>query len=351
MLRDLFEELDEPAGLPLIKGERCVHALVENASCSACADVCPKDAWIVNDESVALDTNQCDGCGLCVPVCTEGAIKHDYKLQFFTHEDQITAFVVCEYADTGNDLGRVPCIHSFGLSELLGIYRRGVRKLLVSTADCEQCPRGGSECLTDRVSALNEMLLQRGKPKFTLDYVPPHECTDLIKQFLPLEQKKISRRNFFRTGSRKLLQYKSDIYDLAKGEHLSPGNLLRREQDNDMSVFSPRLDAKLCIGCDACFRVCPHNALQIVDDNNEMYYQIEDDNCTACRLCTDICEEDAIRLEKWYTGKQDKVLLLTMRCKACGASYHVPNKSTSVNELCPICAKHNHVANLYQVME
>jgi len=351
VLRDLFEQLDEPSGLPMVKGERCVHALVENASCSACADVCPKDAWIVDDESVALDPSLCDGCGLCVPVCTEGAIKHDYKLQFFTHADQSTAFVVCEYADTGFDLGRVPCIHSFGLSELLGIYRQGVHKLIVSTGDCEQCTRGCVERLPDRISALNKMLLQRGKPKFTLNYVSPFECTDLIKQLLPLESKKISRRNFFRTGSSKLLQFKDEVYDLAKADHLSPGNLLRREHDNDMSVFSTRLDEKQCVGCDVCFSVCPHNALQIVDENNEMYYQLDDDNCTGCQLCTDICEHDAIHIEQWCSRNQDRVLLSTMRCKACGVSFHVPNRNTSISGLCHICDKHNHTKNLYQVME
>lgn len=351
MIRDLVEQLDEPSNLPLIDGERCVHAQVENASCRACVDVCPKQAWIINDESVALDINQCDGCGLCVPVCREDAIKHEYKMQYFSYEDENIAFAACEYADMGKDVASVPCVNSFGLSELLTIYRQGINRLVVCTSDCEQCSRGNCERLTDRKSALNELLSQRGKRTLTLTFVSPSECVELIKRFSPPKSKKISRRNFFRAGSGRFLQYKDEINDIKRGKFQAPGNLLPREKNNDLSIYSPCLNEKQCIGCDACFNVCPHNALQIVDENEQFYYQIEDDNCTGCQLCKDICEHDAISVEQWSGSQQDNVLLSTSCCNACGVSFHVPNENSSKSDLCHICAKHNHAKNLFQVME
>lgn len=347
MLRELVDELS----LPLIKGESCVHAMIGSASCRACVDVCPQNAWQIDDESVALDTNLCDGCGLCVPTCPVGAISHEYRLEHYSYENEVIAFVVCEYAEVECDKGRIPCLHSFGFHDLLKNYRQGIHKIFVSSGNCDECPRGCVERLSNRISSLNRMLLQRSKSTIKLIQVPPAECPDLIKQFSPVTGKKISRRFFFQAGAASLIQIKDEVNGSINTGLIPPGNLLPVEQASDMTIFSPQFNDKKCIGCDACVRLCTHNALQIVDDNNEMYYQIEDDNCTGCQLCTDVCEKNAIQIERWHTRKQEKVLLFPMHCKACGVSFHVPTSNIPSNGLCHICTNHNHTANLYQVLE
>ncbi|MEE8321421.1 MAG: 4Fe-4S binding protein, partial [Gammaproteobacteria bacterium] len=279
MLRELLGQSDDESGLPLIKGKRCVHALVEKAGCRACVDVCPKNAWQIDDASVALDTSLCDGCGLCAPVCTEGAISHEYRMEDYSYQEEPVAFAVCENAEVECDSGRIPCLHSLGLQELLKLHRQGIYILIVSAGDCNQCQRGRVERLSNRISSLNGMLLQRGKKTFNCKIVSPSIFSELIKHFSPPESKKMSRRNFFRTGAGGLLEIKYEVAGKENTDHLPPGNLLPKEQASDMSIFSPRLNQGQCVGCDTCIKICPHNALQIAHENSESYYQIEDDNC------------------------------------------------------------------------
>ena len=84
-MRNPKETLLTELRIPDINGDRCVHAHIETASCKACVDACPENAWILDDESLGLNTNSCDGCGLCVPACTEGAIT---QIQSFTIREE-----------------------------------------------------------------------------------------------------------------------------------------------------------------------------------------------------------------------------------------------------------------------
>jgi ferredoxin len=61
--------------MPIIKGERCVHSMMEQATCQACVQACPRQAIRLTDEALTLDGGRCDGCGLCVPACPEQAIS------------------------------------------------------------------------------------------------------------------------------------------------------------------------------------------------------------------------------------------------------------------------------------
>ena len=73
---DLRELLAEAvSGVPQAIPGRCVHERVEVGSCQRCVDACPLDAWVLDDAELALDTGRCDGCGLCVAHCPEGALS------------------------------------------------------------------------------------------------------------------------------------------------------------------------------------------------------------------------------------------------------------------------------------
>jgi Pyruvate/2-oxoacid:ferredoxin oxidoreductase delta subunit len=65
--------------LPEILAERCVHSVLETARCHACVDSCPRDAWVLDDESLGIDTEACDGCGLCAAACPQAAIVHPHE--------------------------------------------------------------------------------------------------------------------------------------------------------------------------------------------------------------------------------------------------------------------------------
>lgn len=69
-----FKQLKQEWVIPEVVAERCVHSHCEVASCTRCVDACPRDAWLLDDASLKIDTARCDGCGLCVAACTESAL-------------------------------------------------------------------------------------------------------------------------------------------------------------------------------------------------------------------------------------------------------------------------------------
>ena len=43
--------------------------------CGACVDICPNEALKVNDEKVVVDENECIDCGVCVDECPVEALE------------------------------------------------------------------------------------------------------------------------------------------------------------------------------------------------------------------------------------------------------------------------------------
>jgi len=74
MRLDLVRDAAAAARLPEVLAERCVHSLIERATCRRCVDACPTRAWVIDDERLGIDPVRCDGCGLCAPACPQAAI-------------------------------------------------------------------------------------------------------------------------------------------------------------------------------------------------------------------------------------------------------------------------------------
>jgi len=63
-----------------------------------------------------------------------------------------------------------------------------------------------------------------------------------------------------------------------------------------------KIDSERCVGiagCGKCLQVCP---VQILGDGGEFPLSIveNEDECTLCDLCLDVCDPDAIRVRKLY---------------------------------------------------
>ncbi len=49
-------------------------------------------------------------------------------------------------------------------------------------------------------------------------------------------------------------------------------------------------DNNQCTGCAACANICPHNAISIIQDKNGFYRpHIDQNKCTNCGLCKKTC--------------------------------------------------------------
>ena len=74
MLRKIIPDDGESQILPVVIAERCVHTQLTQASCRACVDACPVDAWVIDVESLGIDTESVTAAGFAASACPQGAI-------------------------------------------------------------------------------------------------------------------------------------------------------------------------------------------------------------------------------------------------------------------------------------
>lgn len=339
MLRKLVTQYRNEAKLPEVTGERCVHAHIETAGCRACVEVCPHGAWIIDDESLGIDADACDGCGLCAPVCPEEAIRDHHSPAIRQRGRRLVAAGACEFADASAPIGILPCLHALGLRDLLRLYRRRIDHLLISSGDCDVCPRGKAVRLWDRVAELNSLLAGRGLPEMVVEPVPAstwHESAGSLSK-PSVDGPLTSRRNFFRMRSTPS-SGAGDAQLRRRG--IPPGQILPRSDTADPVLFAPRLDPDRCNGCDACARICPHGAITIDEsgDEAESAYRLDAELCSGCGICVDICDQAAVKVECWQSQGQFVVELHTATCARCRVPYRVPRAQSRTDGLCRICA-------------
>ncbi|MEA3409945.1 MAG: 4Fe-4S binding protein [Pseudomonadota bacterium] len=356
MLQELIDKAREEFKLPGIDSGRCVHALVESASCRACVDACPRGAWRLDDESLGIDTACCDGCGLCVPVCPEGALSHDYAPAPRHWKGRPLAYAACERTGPAGSTGVIPCLHAIGLQTLLRLHRDGHRTLIIAAGDCEDCPRGITTRLNQRVDSLNAMLDSRGMPRMALRLLPGDKWRAMFAGSNPGDTgHRTGRRSFLRrVAGRGVAQgmKTAGIGESGDETYRPPSTLLPRASANDVLVCVPTIRPDHCNGCDACARLCPHHAIEIQDeDDRGVAYRIHAERCTGCGICHDACDREAVFVERDIPQTQLRVKLGRGRCRSCGAPYHLPVAAAGADTLCRICARTNHNRNLYQVLD
>jgi len=348
--------MEKSVTYPDIDASQCVHAHIEQASCEACVQACPKDALILDDEIFGLDSDACDGCGICVPACPQQAITHEYSPELHHHSGRDLAMLACERSGAVGE-GVVPCIHAVGIGLWLELHRDGVSMLLYTTGRCADCDRAASSHqLPDLLAHFSEMLHSQGLRGFRFSKYEPVEWQqrrDLMDSG-PMGEGQ-SRRAFLTTLLSQSLQR-----DWEKATRIEPlvsalpallSSNDRKRNSSDLPGLLPnvpRLDAGQCTGCDACVHICPHDALAYRAGDG---YVISPSMCSGCRMCVDVCPENAMSLVHWTVASGSLVRLDERRCSACGINFHRFAGSDLPAATCHICARKKHHANLYQVLE
>ncbi len=357
--QSILARITQEIRLPQINADACVHSLCKVSDCHACVTSCPSGAWLLDDAQLGLDINACTGCGLCVPVCPTGALHIDFPWVIRTLGYRMVALFACEHSDIKTDNGIIPCLHDLGVRQLLQLYKGGIETLLVTSGNCLHCHLSGSadkeENLFYRVEQLNSLLLERDNQSIKLlqnsakTWYTIYSSDETINRGIQL-----SRRNFLRGGGQKIREQLVTIDPLNLPEYrtIPPGQLLPETENNTLKwLFVPDIDKTQCNGCDACIRICPSDALQLIyNKDKQLQYSIKAVNCTACGLCTSVCQEEAVSITHWSYMQIEKVNLSEARCTACGNEFHYPEEQ-SEESLCRICRNHNHNQNLFQVLD
>jgi ferredoxin len=339
---------------PEVIGERCVHSLMEKASCRACVDVCPRDAWIFNEDMLGIDEDRCDGCDLCAPACPQGAIEGRFSPSLKATNWGSAAFAACEHAGVPSRTdGFMPCLHAIGMSNLLQLRREGTGVLVTSRGDCEHCARGGVKRLEKTLEDTNRLLVSRGLKPLKHRSLGGDVWNKTFGRICELaSSRSLDRRAFFRNAVRVSRdRVETAIEDLAN-RFVPPGMLLEGDAVEPLFPYVPRIDPKRCNGCDACVRLCPHEAIELeADVQGAPAFLIRAERCSGCGICADVCEWDAVVVKTIDPAIGIRISLRARRCRTCGTGFHVPIAGADGDNLCWVCRKTDHHRNLYQVLD
>jgi NAD-dependent dihydropyrimidine dehydrogenase PreA subunit len=326
---------------------------MERASCSACRDACPRDAWVIDDDLLGIDATRCDACELCVPVCPQGAIARRFSPALKHTDTGGVAFAACEHSRVGNARdGLMPCLHALGIRELLRLRREGATFLVTCHGDCESCPRGGGEGFTRRLDETNRILESRNLDTLKCRDMKPAAWTKALRHVEGMASRRVlDRRTFFRNAVKAPRERVEAVLDDVEDVFLPPGMLLGDDAGYGHHPYVPSIDPATCSGCDACVRLCPQEAIRLEVEEAQAAYLIDAKRCSNCSLCVDICEQDAVRVDRNCDVTADRVELHRERCRVCGIEFHLPGARGCGATLCWVCAKTNHHRNLFQVLD
>lgn len=57
------------------------------------------------------------------------------------------------------------------------------------------------------------------------------------------------------------------------------------------------IDKDACTACNLCVEVCEDEAISVVESEGKSYYVIDPAACTNCGLCVEVCEDEAISVQ------------------------------------------------------
>ncbi len=309
----------------------------------------------MDDEALGIDSTQCDGCGLCAAVCPQAAILHRHEPAQRVWRGQALALSACDHAESGGGEGYVSCVHAFSARDLLHLHQGGIRGLVVSTGDCNRCPRGTGPRLTELITKLNDLLDSRGLTPLGLSSIPITEWRKLLSTLkrrgneVPMTRRGLFKRSLSAAVDHDFLPM--DLVDMQRKEPDPPALMSLPGHSSQMTPCAPSIDPGKCNGCDACARLCPHGAIEYRDSADQTAYLLDADRCTGCGICADVCDRHAVEIAHWAVPRQREVTLQSRRCRACGAPFHSPADHSSPDSLCRICDHADHTRNLYQVLQ
>lgn len=325
------------AALPRLAAGSCTAARLSASSCAACIEACPQGALEPIRGGLRIEPELCSGCGLCVAACPESALSLPGPAAVVAQRAEV-ALALCSRHPQG-DASR-PCAHALSLNDLAALRAAGVRLIALASGECTICPEQPPEGhdLSARVAQISALAETRGLA--ALDIAPASRSQ--VATFLHDAPENPARRNLFARVA-------------APETHNDALARLQAEPCLDTGLFAtvPCIEAGKCTGCGACLRICPHEVLiRIKDDQGDLCYRTEPAACTGCGLCADVCDEDALQLAAMVPAPPD-VPLQVYACCGCGVSVQEPSAhrpAGTEGDLCPVCRRTGHHRKLFQVL-
>ncbi len=342
-MKTWLKHLQQQWQIPEIQAERCVHSQFATASCDACVDVCPHDAWVLDEEQLGINTERCNGCGLCHAACPESALLLEQAPPLREYEHKRLLFLACQHS--GQKGHSIACLHALSDTQLLSYYEVGYRHWLQSACDCQGCENApdSSQQLSPRLARLNQLLSSRElKPIQLFQLTTEAWQAYFDKSHSSNLSPSLSRRNFLKQAA--LALEKQVENETGNTPNLS---IFTDDKKGGLYLYVPKFKDN-CSACDACLKLCPHEVISL--DKDQQRYSIAAEHCTACGLCVDVCTDKAIEISHLSPSDQD-LRLEFHTCQRCGVPYHYLSAAQGNETYCQICSQTQGRQTLFSVYD
>ena len=346
---------------PGFRAERCVRYRYVYSECNRCEKACPHEAIRLFDAGVEVLTERCQSCGLCVSACqtealNQNGISVDYLLKISAGSKQVT--LACSPSEVEGDVV-VPCLGALHPVVLAELSRQDIAVELAGMEHCAECAHAskGPDLISSNLAA-HEILCSIGDPKRYASLTLRAEETEASDKKNKLDT---SRRGLFR----RIFGHGVDVMSGKNEAAPAPLKAIRAAApfvpERKMllnAMFADKGEEAFCLArhhaipaedwqvvsgctyCEACVRVCPTGALQLLESNTGWRLAFLNDRCVACDVCGEVCKPGVLRqldAEEVVVNKQKGRLLAAVskrRCARCDRVF----VNESGGEICPICS-------------
>jgi len=259
------------------------------------------------DGVVRIDAERCRACMACTAVCPSGALEvaHDFRRIVERRPPTDALILGCTRHPHGLGI-RVPCLGMLSEEHLVYLFASCPEPISLVTASCAECENVSAvERMKDRILRLERLTLLPFAERFRFVTVRPEPA-----------ERRYDRRSFFTAVKNKVVSQvagtvasdpESDPERARTGVDYSSKRIPQRSRllaavlarvtadqariIGDVLRFRMEL-SESCAGCFGCVAVCPTGALESASQAP----RFNEAGCTGCELCSEFCENGAIRI-------------------------------------------------------
>lgn len=331
-----------------VNPQRCSRIKHKSSQCTACHLHCPADAIAVGGPgmTIRVDWNKCTGCGICVNVCPSQAytLRHggykqiiDNCCRSITADGTLTISCSQAEAQLGANQVSMDCIGFINVVDMLALYLRGARRIIIRKGDCSECEsKHGDRILSKELDLLKELSgIFQDIENLTVDFKGEKVIIEFPLQkpiYRPKEEEKpnpsLDRRGLFSFFTNNIKESAIKSASMIAVEKPEPRTIISFEQylpqrrklflDSIMElgtlISSEAATGRLfnnieiddsCIFCGMCAKFCCTGALVINQDKTEITFNPS--KCTSCMLCEKACYhkklkyKDSLELKDFFS--------------------------------------------------